>query len=54
VQHYAADLEQRVTERTTELSNQFPAPRERGTRSFVVDKHPVMMDSLDANGCLLE
>jgi formate hydrogenlyase transcriptional activator len=55
VQNHAAELEQRVAERTTELSESNLRLHESEERiRSLYDNTPVMMHSLDENGCLLE
>ena len=55
VADHAADLERRVKERTLELSETNAKLRESEERlRALYDTTPVMMHSLDENGCLLE
>src|SRR6185295_19299232 len=55
VQLHAAELEKRVAERTVELSESYRRLHESEERiRSLYDNTPVMMHSLDGNGCLLE
>ena len=55
VRNHAAELEQRVAERTAELSESNLRLHESEERiRSLYDNTPVMMHSLDENGCLLE
>ena len=55
VAHHAADLERRVTERTQELSETNSRLRESEERvRTLYNSTPVMMHSIDSNGCILD
>jgi formate hydrogenlyase transcriptional activator len=55
IQRHAADLERRVTERTIELSETNARLQESEERiRSIYNNTPVMMQSLDPKGCLLE